>query len=93
MSGIEKPEWPVFNAVKYLFINQFMRIMNSYLKYGVHKRDKLAFDKLEEYLRLVDVFYNSRGQYQYLLDVQLSFCEWFSARFIGGLLFEMYNEK
>lgn len=62
--------------------------MNSYLKYGVDKRDKLAFDKLEEYLRLVDVFYKSGGQYQHLLNVQISFCEWFSARFIGGLLFE-----
>ena len=93
MSGIPKREWPVFDAVKYLFINQFMRIMNSYLKYGVDKRDKLAFDKLEEYLRLVDVFYKSGGQYQHLLNVQISFCEWFSARFIGGLLFEMYNKK
>jgi len=88
MSGIPKREWPVLDAVKYLFINQFMRIMNSYLKYGVHRRDKLAFNELKEYLRLVDVFYESRGQYQYLLNVQLAFCEWFSARFIGGLLFE-----
>ena len=88
MSGIPKKEWPIFDAVKYLFINQFMRIMNSYLKYGVHKHDKLAFDKLEEYLRLVDVFYESGGQYQHLLNAHLAFCEWFSARFIGGLLFE-----
>jgi hypothetical protein len=88
MSGIPKREWPILDAVKYLFINQFMRIMNSYLKYGVDKRDKLAFDKLREYLRLVDVFYNSRGQYQHLLNAHLAFCEWFSARFIGDLLFE-----
>ena len=88
MSGIPKGEWNVFDAVKYLFINQFMRIMNSYLKYGVHKRDEFAFIKLQEYLRLVDVFYENRGQYQYLLDAHLAFCEWFSARFIGGLLFE-----
>lgn len=88
MSEIQKREWPVLDAVKYLFINQFMRIMNSYLKYGVHKHDKLAFDKLEEYLRLVDVFYESGGQYQHLLNAHLAFCEWFSARFIGGLLFE-----
>jgi hypothetical protein len=87
-SGIPKREWRILDAVKYLFINQFMRIMNSYLKYGVDKRDKLAFDELKEYLRLVDVFYESRGQYQYLLDAHLAFCEWFSARFIGGLLFE-----
>lgn len=88
MSGIPKKEWQIFDAVKYLFINQFMRIMNSYLKYGVHKHDKLAFDKLEKYLRLVDVFYESKGQYQHLLNAHLDFCEWFSARFIGGLLFE-----
>ena len=88
MSGIPKREWPVFEAVKYLFINQFMRIMNSYLKYGVDKRDKLAFDELQNYLQLVDIFYESGGQYQYLLDAHLAFCEWFSARFIGGLLFE-----
>jgi len=88
MSRIPKREWPVFDAVKYLFINQFMRIMNSYLKYGVDKIDKLAFDKLKEYLRLVDIFYESGGQYQHLLDAHLAFCEWFSARFIGGLLFE-----
>jgi hypothetical protein len=93
MSGIEKQEWPIFDAVKYLFINQFMRIMNSYLKYGVDKRDKLAFDKLREYLRLVDKFYESGGQYQYLLDAHLAFCDWFSVRFIKGLLFEMYNKK
>jgi len=93
MSIIPKPEWPVFDAVKYLFINQFMRIMNSYLKYGVDKINKLAFRQLEKYLDNVDIFYKSGGQYQYLLDVQLAFCEWFSARFIGGLLFEMYNKK
>jgi len=93
MSRIPKPEWPVFDAVKYLFINQFMRIMNSYLKYGVDKINKLAFRQLEKYLDNVDIFYKSGGQYQYLLDVQLSFCEWFSDRFIGGLLFEMYNKK
>ena len=87
MSGIEKQNWDVFDAVKYLFINQFMRIMNSYLKYGVDNRDKLAFIELQEYLQLVDEFYNKR-QYQYLLDAHLAFCEWFSARFIGGLLFE-----
>lgn len=89
MSGIPKREWPILDAVKYLFINQFMRIMNSYLKYGVdRRRNKLAFDKLQEYLRLVDVFYESGGQYQHLLNAHLAFCEWFSARFIGGLLFE-----
>jgi hypothetical protein len=88
MSGIPKRKWNVLEAVKYLFINQFMRIMNSYLKYGVDRRDKLAFDELQEYLRLVDVFYESGGQYQYLLDAHLAFCEWFSARFIRGLLFE-----
>ena len=87
-SGIPKKEWPVLEAVKYLFINQFMRIMNSYLKYGVDRGDKLAFDELQEYLRLVDVFYESIGQYQHLLDAHLAFCEWFSARFIEGLLFE-----
>ena len=95
MSGIPKREWNVFEAVKYLFINQFMRIMNSYLKYGVvdkrnrrsfintlrygvDKRDKLAFGELIEYLRLVDIFYENKGQYQHLLNVQLGFCEWFS---------------
>ena len=88
MSGISKREWPIFDSVKYLFINQFMRIMNSYLKYGVDRRDKLAFNELKEYLRLVDVFYESGGQYQHLLNAHLAFCEWFSARFIGGLLFE-----
>lgn len=88
MSGIQKKEWPIFDAVKYLFINQFMRIMNSYLKYGVDKRDKLASDELLEYLRLVDVFYTNGGQYKHLLNAHLAFCEWFSARFIGGLLFE-----
>ena len=88
MSGISKRKWNVFEAVKYLFINQFMRIMNSYLKYGVDRRDKLAFDELQNYLRLVDVFYESGGQYQHLLDAHLAFCEWFSARFIEGLLFE-----
>ena len=88
MSGIPKGEWNVFDAVKYLFINQFMRIMNSYLKYGVDKRDKLAFTELKKYLSLVDEFYTNGYQYQYLLDVHLAFCEWFSARFIGGLLFE-----
>ncbi len=88
MSKIPKREWQIFDAVKYLFINQFMRIINSYLKYGVDRRDKLAFNSLKEYLRLVDVFYESGGQYQHLLNVQLAFCEWFSARFIGGLLFE-----
>ena len=105
ISEIPKKEWPVFDAVKYLFINQFMRIMNSYLKYGVvdkrnrrsfinglrygvDKRDKLAFGELIEYLRLVDIFYENKGQYQHLLNVQLGFCEWFSTRFIGGLLFE-----
>jgi hypothetical protein len=91
--NIPKREWPVFDAVKYLFINQFMRIMNSYLKYGIDKIDKLAFDELNKYLELVDEFYISGGQYRHLLNVQLSFCEWFSARFIGGLLFEMYNKK
>ena len=93
MSRIPKPEWPVFDTVKYLFINQFMRIMNSYLKYGVDEINKLAFRQLEKYLDNVDIFYKSGGQYRYLLDVQLSFCEWFSARFIGGLLFETYNEN
>ena len=105
MSRIPKREWLIFDAVKYLFINQFMRIMNSYLKYGVvdkrnrrsfintlrygvDKRDKLAFGELIEYLRLVDIFYENKGQYQHLLNVQLGFCEWFSTRFIGGLLFE-----
>jgi len=89
MSGIEKQEWPIFAAVKYLFINQFMRIMNSYLKYGIDREDTThAFDKLQEYLRLVDEFYKRDGQYKYLLNAHLAFCEWFSARFIGGLLFE-----
>ena len=88
LSEIPKREWPVLEAVKYLFINQFMRIMNSYLKYRVDKIDKLAFDELKKYLRLVNVFYESGGQYQYLLDAHLAFCEWFSARFIEGLLFE-----
>jgi hypothetical protein len=88
MSGIEKQNWDVFDSVKYLFINQFMRIMNSYLKYGVDRRDKLAFTELQKYLELVDVFYESGGQYQHLLNAHLAFCEWFSARFIGGLLFE-----
>ena len=87
-SGILKRKWPIFEAVKYLFINQFMRIMNSYLKYRVDRRDKLAFTELKKYLQLVDVFYTSGGQYQYLLDAHLAFCEWFSARFIEGLLFE-----
>lgn len=88
MSEIPKREWPIFDTVKYLLINQFMRIINSYLKYGIDKKDKLAFDELTEYLRLVDIFYTNRGQYQYLLDAHLAFCEWFSSRFIGGLLFE-----
>jgi len=88
MSRIPKKEWPVFDAVKYLFINQFMRIMNSYLKYGVDREDKLAFTELKKYLQLVDRFYTNGGQYQYLLDAHLAFCEWFSARFIEGLLFE-----
>jgi len=89
MSEIKKQEWPIFDAVKYLFINQFMRIMNSYLKYGVDREDTTcAFDKLLEYLRLVDVFYTNGGQYKHLLNAHLAFCEWFSARFIGGLLFE-----
>ena len=88
MSRIPKREWPILDSVKYLFINQFMRIMNSYLKYGVDKSDKLAFDELKKYLKLVDEFYTSGGQYQYLLNAHLAFCEWFSARFIGGLLFE-----
>jgi len=92
-SGIPKREWRILDAVKYLFINQFMRIMNSYLKYGIDKIDKLAFNELNKYLELVDEFYISGGQYRHLLNVQLSFCEWFSARFIGGLLFEMYNKK
>jgi len=93
MSEIPKREWPVLDAVKYLFINQFMRIMNSYLKYGVDKHDKLAFTELQKYLELVDVFYKNEGQYKDLLNVQFAFCEWFSARFIEGLLFEMYNKK
>jgi hypothetical protein len=88
MSRIPKEKWPVFDAVKYLFINQFMRIMNSYLKYGVDRSDKFPFGELQEYLRLVDVFYKNEGQYKYLLNAHLAFCEWFSARFIGGLLFE-----
>jgi hypothetical protein len=88
MSRIPKRKWPILDSVKYLFINQFMRIMNSYLKYGVDKSDKLAFDELKKYLKLVDEFYTSGGQYQHLLDAHLAFCEWFSARFIGGLLFE-----
>jgi hypothetical protein len=88
MSRIPKREWPIFDAVKYLFINQFMRIMNSYLKYGVDKPDKHAFKELKKYLRLVDEFCTNGYQYQYLLNAHLAFCEWFSARFIGGLLFE-----
>jgi hypothetical protein len=94
MSGISKENWDVFNAVKYLFINQFMRIMNSYLKYGVDdKGDKLSIDKLKEYLKLVDEFYISGGRYKYLLNIQIAFCEWFSERYIKGLLFEMYNKN
>jgi hypothetical protein len=89
MSVIPKEEWPIFDAVKYLFINQFMRIMNSYLKYGIDIEDTThAFDNLQEYLRLVDEFYKRDGQYKYLLNAHLAFCEWFSERFIGGLLFE-----
>ena len=88
MSGIPKREWNVFEAVKYLFINQFMRIMNSYLKYGVDRIYDLAFTELQKYLSLVDVFYESGGQYQHLLDAHLAFCEWFFKRFNQGLLFE-----
>ena len=88
MSGIPKREWDVFDAVKYLFINQFMRIMNSYLKYGIDIIYYRAFNELKEYLRLVDVFYESGGQYQHLLNAHLAFCEWFFNRFNQGLLFE-----
>jgi hypothetical protein len=85
---IFKREWPVFDTVKYLFINQILHILNSYLKYGITDERHLAFDELQQYLELVDVFYKKEGQYQYLLDVHLAYCRWFSARFIGGLLFE-----
>jgi hypothetical protein len=85
---IPKREWHVFDAVKYLFINQILHILNSYRKYGITDERHLAFDELQQYLQLVDVFYTSGGQYKYLLDAHLAYCEWFSARFIGELLFE-----
>jgi len=87
---IPKQKWPVFDAVKYLFINQILHILNSYRKYGISDSDKShwAFDKLQKYLQLVDVFYKSGGQYQYLLDAHLGYCRWFNVRFIRGLLFE-----
>jgi len=85
---IPKREWPVFDSVKYLFINQILHILNSYRKYGITDKSHLSYRELQEYLQLVDVFYKSGGQYQYLLDAHLAYCEWFSARFIGGLLFE-----
>jgi len=85
---IPKQEWPVFDSVKYLFINQILHILNSYRKYGITDKSHRSYRELQEYLQLVDVFYKSGGQYQYLLDAHLAYCEWFSARFIGGLLFE-----
>lgn len=89
---IPKREWPVFESVKYLFINQILHILNSYLKYGITDESHLAYTELQEYLRLVDVFYRNGGQYQYLLNAHLAYCDWFSARFIGGLLFERSKE-
>lgn len=85
---IPKRDWPVFDAVKYLFINQILHILNSYRKYGITDESHWAYRELQQYLQLVDIFCTSGGQYQYLLDAHLAFCEWFSARFIGGLLFE-----
>ena len=85
---IPKQEWPIFESVKYLFINQILHILNSYRKYGITDQSYWAFTELQEYLRLVDIFYRSGGQYQHLLNAHLAFCNWFSARFIGGLLFE-----
>ena len=85
---IPKREWNVFESVKYLFINQILHILNSYLKYGITDESHLAYKELHEYLRLVDIFYKSGGQYQYLLDAHLAYCEWFNVRFIRGLLFE-----
>jgi hypothetical protein len=89
---IPKLEWPVLDAVKYLFINQILHILNSYRKYGISDESHWAFDELIKYLQLVDIFYTRGGQYQYLLDAHLAYCEWFSARFIGGLLFERSRE-
>ena len=85
---ISKREWPVFDAVKYLFINQILHILNSYRKYGISDESHLAFDELIKYLQLVDMFYTKGGQYQYLLNAHLAYCEWFNVRFIRGLLFE-----
>jgi hypothetical protein len=89
---IPKKEWPVLDAVKYLFINQILHILNSYRKYGISDESHRAFDELQEYLGLVDIFYRSGGQYKELLNAHLAYCEWFSARFIGGLLFERSRE-
>ena len=89
---IPKKEWPVLDAVKYLFINQILHILNSYRKYGITDERHLAFDELIKYLQLVDMFYTKEGQYKELLNAHLAYCEWFSARFIGGLLFERSRE-
>ena len=85
---IQKKEWPVFDAVKYLFINQILHILNSYIKYGISDESHRAFDELQEYLQYLDLFYTNGGQYQYLLDAHLGYCQWFNVRFIRGLLFE-----
>ena len=54
-------------------INQILHILNSYRKYGITDTNHCAYIELNKYLRLVDVFYKSGGQYQYLLDQSHSF--------------------
>ena len=85
---IPKQEWPVFDSVKYLFINQILHILNSYRKYGITDESHQAYMELHKYSERIDVFYRSRGQYRYLLDAHLAYCRWFNVRFIRGLLFE-----
>jgi hypothetical protein len=89
---ILKENWNVFDAVKYLFINQILHILNSYRKYGISDESHLAYTELNKYLELVDKFYTSGGQYKELLNAHLDYCEWFNVRFIGGLLFERSRE-
>ena len=77
---IPKREWPVFDSVKYLFINQILHILNSYRKYGITDESHQAYMELHKYSERIDVFYRSRGQYQYLLDAHLAYCRWFNVR-------------
>lgn len=92
-SGILKFEWEIMDAVFFLFINQISRICNSYIKYGIKEDSEAEIALLQQYFRLLDEFYKSRGRYGLLLDTHFAFCEWFNIRISYEPEYTLYVES